>query len=685
MANTAFRITELDPSGIKENLKTFLRGQSEFTDFDFEGSGMNILLDLLAYNTHYMAFYMNMIGAETFMDSAQLRNSMISHAKHIGYTPNSMTPARGIVNIKVTPSSGENQSATTLTIPRWTKFLSQAISGTNYNFVAINSNTAVKVGDSFTFSNIALKQGEVITRSYLADAGNPDRSYYIPSANVDINEIYVSVQKSATNTHIDIYTPFDDLNELRSNSQVYFIEESSIANNNYRLYFGDDFLGKKPEDGSIITITYLVSDGKYGNGANNFILVDDISGYDDNVTITSVTAASGGADRETTEQIRYRAPRFYTTQNRAVTSTDYETLITRDYPNITSVSVWGGEEESPPIYGKVFISLKPKSNYYITNLEKQTIIDEIVRTRSILSVIPEIIDPDYTWLLLNAKLFYNKEKTNLDDEQIRNLTRASIITYRNNYLQRFDSKFRISKLQREIENISDSFNSTTINLQLQKRIQPTLNQSKIYEIDFKNELEKETLSTFPSFQTLDTSGILRSAYIEEVPQSYTGLDKIDIQSSGNSYEDAKITITGDGSGATAEAVIVNKKITAINVINRGSNYTKAEVTITSNTGFGAAATADLQYNNGTLRMYYFKNNGEKVFLSNDIGTINYKTGQIVLNNLNIQSITENELYNDDILTINVEPKEKDLSTIRNSILDIDENDNRSIQISLVAE
>lgn len=684
-SNTSFRIVELDPTGIKENLKNFLRNQTEFTDFNFEGSGMNILLDLLAYNTHYLSYHMNMIAAESFLDSAQLRNSIISHSKHIGYTPQSMKPARLFATITVTPSVNEDQAATTLTLPRWTRFIAQKLDGGNYGFVTINSNTAVKTGNTFVFSNVVLKQADVITRTYLAQSSNPDRSYYIPSANVDIDEIYVTVQKSTTNTYSEVYKKFDDLLELRSNSQVFFVEESSIANNNYRVFFGDNYIGKLPEDGNIITITYLVSQGKYGNGANSFLLVENINGYDDNVSITPATAAAGGADRETIEQIRYRAPRAYTTQNRAVTSTDYETLITSDYPNITSVSVWGGEEENPPIYGKVFISLKPRSNYFITNLEKEQIINDIVQTRSILSIIPEIVDPDYTWLLLKVKLFYEEEKTNLDPSQIMVLVRGAIINYRDTYLQRFDSKFRVSKLQREIEAQDDSFNSVTVETTLQKRLSPTYNAAKNYTIDFKQEIEKETLTTFPSFQTLDTGGVERNCYIEEVPQSYTGLDSIDILTSGNDYEDATITITGDGSGATATAKIVNKKITEINIVNRGSNYTHADVIISSNTGFGAVATADLQYNNGTLRMYYFKSNGEKVFVNNSIGTINYRTGIINITNLNIRSVTDTELYNDDILTINVEPLEKDISPIRNSILDLDENDNRAIQITLVAE
>lgn len=685
MANTAFRIAELGPLTIKENLKNYLKSQSEFSDYNFEGSGLNIMLDILSYNTHYLAFYMNMLGAESFMDSAQLRNSIVSHAKMLGYTPRSMTPARALINVIVTPSSGENQSTTELTLPRWTRFVSQANDGINYPYVTIHSNTVVKQANSFTFSNIVVKQADVVSRSYVAGSGNPDRSYYIPSANVDIDEIYVSVQKSATNTYTQVYSKFNDLTELRSNSAVFFVEESTVANNNYRIFFGDGVIGKKPEDNEIITVTYITSDGEHGNGANSFMLVESIDGYDDNVVITTVQSSAGGSARESIETTRYRAPRYYTTQNRAVTTRDYETLITQDYPNIDSVSVWGGETENPPVYGKVFISLKPKDNYFITNLEKQQIIDEIIATRSIVTVIPEIVNPEYTWLLIKAKVYYDKAKTNMDSSQINALIRNAIINYSNQNLKKFTSKFRASKLQRELENSSDVINSTTIDLEIQKRIKPTYMVAKNYTIDFKKELEKDSLYTFPAFQIADSAGTIRDTFIEEVPQSYTGIDEIVVQNGGNGYEDATITITGDGTGATANVSFLNKKINKINIVNRGSNYTKATVTITSNTGFGAAATADLQFQNGILRTYYFKANGEKVVLNNAVGTINYRTGQLVLNNLIIRSVSDNDFYNDDVITVNAQPADPDISPIKNSILDIDVNDSRSIKITPIGE
>jgi len=684
-ANSNFRIAELDPSQIKTNLKEFLRSQDEFTDFDFEGSGMNIILDLLSFNTHYLAFYINMMAAESFFDSAQLRETIVSHAKHIGYIPNSMKGARTFANIKVTPSSSEDTSASELTLPRWTKFISQALDGRNYLFINPTSNTVVKVDGSFNFSNVQLKQGTMITRTFLVNSDNEKREYFIPSANVDIDEVYVSVQASTTNTDIEVYNIFDDLTELKANTPVFFLEENNMANNFYKVYFGDDYLGKRPSDGNVITITYLDTAGPFANGANSFLVVDSINGYDDNVIVTSSSPAYGGSDRETIEQIRHRAPKYYTSQNRAVTSNDYEIILIKEYPNIQSVSVWGGEEEDPPVYGKVFIALKPKNNYYITNLEKENIIDTIISTKSVMTVIPEIVDPNYTWLLFKIKIYYDHTKTNIDESAMKTLARNSVINYINDNLQKFDSKFRISKFENNIESTHNAFQGATCEVTMQKRVEPVYGTSKTYEIDFDYALKKDTFSTFPAIKVYDSKGTVRDCYIEEVPYSYTGIDTINVLASGAEYEDAVVTITGDGVGATATAIIKNKKIDSIVIGERGTNYTKAEVTITSNTGYGATAQVNLQYNTGNLRLYYFKSNGEKVFINSNIGTIDYFNGSVTIENLNIQSIASNDIYNEDVWTINIQPKESDINTIKRNILDVDINDNRSIQITMVSE
>jgi hypothetical protein len=307
-----------------------LRSQAEFQDFDFEGSGMSVLLDILAYNTHYMGYYLNMVGNEMFLDTAQLRDSIISHAKNLNYVPASPQGALVKANVVVTPTNTENQSLNILTLDRFTKFLAQDIDGVNYQFVALNSNTVSKIGNSFLFRDVLLKQGEVITRQFLMDPTNTYRRFEIPSANVDTTTLSITVQESSTNTSRTVYKLAEDITEITGNSAVYFIEENS--NSNYTFYFGDNILGKKPDVGNIILATYLDVVGSVANNISTFRISDPIGGeYRDNVSVTATNSSYGGVDREPIEQVRFRAPYFYTTQNRAVTKQDYETLLLKDY------------------------------------------------------------------------------------------------------------------------------------------------------------------------------------------------------------------------------------------------------------------------------------------------------------------------------------------------------------------
>jgi hypothetical protein len=346
-SNNAIKVADLDFFSIRNNLKDFLRNQSEFTDYDFDGSGMAVMLDLLAYNTYYNGFYLNMVANESFLDTAQMRQNILSHAKIIGYVPQSRRGAWAKVDVQVTPSQTEDQAVNYIVLDRYTRLLGQDIDGINYPFVTVNANSSQKVGSSFYFANIVLKQGEVITRQYQASANNVKRRYEIPSQNVDTSTITVTVQESATNTHTNEYTMFQDLTEVTANSYVYFIEEND--NLNYTVYFGDDIIGKKPANGNIITVTYLDTQGSSANNISGFRFVDRVAQiFRDNVTVTSIESSYGGTDKETEEQIQFRAPYAYTAQNRAVTENDYYTLIMKDYNNVDAISVWGGEENNPP-------------------------------------------------------------------------------------------------------------------------------------------------------------------------------------------------------------------------------------------------------------------------------------------------------------------------------------------------
>lgn len=688
-ANSTTRVTELDFITIKNNLKTFLRNQSEFQDYDFDGAGLSVLLDILAYNTHYMGYYLNMAGNEMFLDTAQLRNSVISHAKNLNYFPKSPMGALVKANVTVTPSISETPNVNILTLEKYTKFLARDVDGVNFPFVALYSNTASKNNSSFAFNNIMLKQGEVVTLQYQMDATNTKRRFDIPSSNVDTSTLMVTVQESSSNTSTVQYNISEDITEVKANTPVYFIEENNSQQ--YSIYFGDDVIGKKPKNGNIITVTYLETYGSVANSISVFYLSDSIGGlYNDNVIISAASSSYGGTDKETVDQIRFRAPYFYTAQNRAVTKNDYETLITKDYTNIDAVSVWGGEDNDPPVYGKVYLALKTKGNYALTNLEKEQIKDSLIRTRNVVTVTPEIVDPEYVYILIKGRVNYNPTLTSLSSSELNAFVKASVLDYNEAELNSFNSTFRKSKLQTYIDNAEKSITASDIDVYVQYRVQLDTTQTKSYSIPLNLPLQKgdfyNKMFTSPEVQSFDLNGVSRNIYFEEVPASATGVESIEILDAGINYITIpSVTITGDGSGATAVAVVRNGRISAINITNRGSNYTRAEILI-SGTGSGGRAIARLEATIGAVRSFYYKTNGEKEIINSDAGTIDYESGLITLKAFRTTLGTPaNRYYDTDVMTVNFPLEREIITPLRNRILSIDQNDPLAVQIEMVAE
>ena len=693
-ANTNLRVTELDFDQIKGNFTTYLGNQNQFQDYNFEGSGMSVLLDQLAYTTHYMGMYTNLLGNEMFADTAQLRPSIISHAKHLNYFPSSVKGSVALVDIQVTPNPiSEDSTSNTAVLQKYTRLLATSVDGVNHQFVTVNANTASKVNGSFLFSNVWIKQGEVTTQQYLMTTDNADARFTLPSSNIDTDTLLVSVQQSVSNTYKETYTLETDLTEVRANSQVFWLEENSDSNGYYTIYFGDGIIGKRPANGSIVIATYLESEGSAANKLNRFVFTDPIDGeYSSNVIVTAVSRSAGGAEREGIEEIRKKAPIHYTAQNRAVTREDYEYLILRDYPNIDAVSVWSGADNEPPIYGKVFISLKPKENFQISLAEKERIKREIITKRSVMTVIPEIIDPDYTYLLLNVDVHYNPNKTTLSTNQLEQLVRQRILDYRDSDLQSFNSVYRNSKLHRLIDTAEPSILSNNIELYVQKRVELEFNTTKTYTMNYDIALRRSGFPyeayTYPTVQCtceIDPN-LTRDTYFEVTPDSFTGLDSIDIVDTGYGYTtEPTVTITGDGTGATAQAKIVNGKVESITLTNRGLNYSRATVAITGGGGTGAVATAVLGFATGVLRRFYYNSLGEKIIYDADAGTIDFNTGIVKLIDFNALSVTPNSFYADNVMTFNVQPDDENIYPLRNRILDIDANDPNSIQINMIAE
>ena len=677
------RVTELDFDTIKSNLKTFLNQQSTFTDYDFEGSGLSVLLDILAYNTHYNAYYLNMVANEAFLDTALLRDSVVSHAKSLGYVPYSKTAPIATINLL---ANSATSTASTLTIPAGFSFLSNKIDGKSYNFVVLEDVRVTKANSSFYFENLEIYEGQLITYSFTHNQStNPKQIFTLPDNNIDTTTIKIGVSPSSSNTSVSTYSKVTDILDISSSSEVYFLQENK--NGQFQIYFGNDVVGKKLPDGAIVSATYLLTNGDVANKSNNFIatatLSDTLNESLSNFTITSVSAAAGGSEREDVDSIKYGASAQFSTQNRLVTLKDYESYLKKNYPSIDSLSVWGGETEDPPTYGKVYISLKPKLNYYISETEKQRIIDEIISPKAIVAVGAEIRDPEYLYLIVDNYVEYNKKKTTQSAEAIKNSIRTAILLYRDTNLNKFDSTFVLSKLQDAIDNVDlNAITGSETTLRLQKRFKPSLGDSTTYTINFNALLHRGTTTnklTSSEFRIYDSNGAIKTVLFEEVPESFTGISEIQITNAGSGYTEAPtVTITGDGTGAVANAIVVNGRVQSINITNRGINYTRAIVTLSGGNGYGASATAVLDGRFGYLRTIYYDDNAEKQTVNEQIGTINYITGTITINDIRILSVVPT----DGLIRLTIESEKGIIKSSKNTIITLDEEDTASITTEL---
>jgi hypothetical protein len=679
MANARLQISDLDFDQIKTNLKAYLKQQSQFQDYNFEGAGLNILLDILAYNTHYNSYYLNMVANEAFLDTALLRDSVVSHAKTLGYIPFSVTAPRAVVNVTV--NSGTT-TPETLTIPKGFTFSSNLIDSLSYNFVVLEESTVTKSNTSFFFEDLEIYEGSLVSYVFnYTENSNPKSIFVLPDNNIDTKTISVSVSPNVGNTSTQVYNQVTDILDITSTSEVYFLQESK--NGNYEIYFGDGVIGKALNDGAVVTVTYLVTNGVAANQTDGFIAAAPIGAYSD-IVIDVVDVASGGATRETVDSIKYSAAAQYATQNRLVTTSDYESYIKSKYPSIDSLSVWGGEDETPKVFGKVYISLKPKTNYFISETEKQRIIDEIINPKAIVSVSAEIRDPEFLYLIVESLVQYDQKKTSLDEGTIRNNIRQAILDFRDTNLNKFAGTFVLSKLQDAVDSTNGEaiIGSETV-VRVQRRFKPKLNESASYTIQYDVPIQRGTLVdklTSTQFTVFDIAGVVREAQFEEATQSFTGISSIQVINPGTGFTTTPtITITGDGSNATAEAIIVNGKIQSINITNRGTDYTRATISITGGNGFGAEAVVVIDGKTGTLRTVYFDSLAQRQIINSNAGTINYDTGEIVINDIRFLSVNSD----DGLIRLTIEAEKGIIESKKRNILTIDETD--PIAISTILE
>lgn len=608
MADSELRISELDFDTIKENLKTFLSSRSEFRDYDFEGSGLSQLLDLLAYNTFYNSYYLNMISNEMFLDTAILRGSVVSRAKAIGYTPRSVRGSQAIGNIAVT---GSGSLPATITIPKYTRF-STTVDDVSYTFNTTDATTISPTGLVYTGTGITITEGELITQTFTKTSSD-DQRFVINNENIDTTTLTVTVQTSATNPSTTAHTLADDITEVGPDSTVYFLIEN--IDGNYELTFGDGQVGQALSTGNIITAQYLASSGIAPNSANTFTALDSIGGFAD-VTFTTTSQAAGGAARESVDSIKFNAPKSYSTQNRAVTANDYKQILRREFTSVEDFAVWGGEDNDPAIYGKVFIAAKPRSGLSLTDSAKQAIVD-LLREYNVLSVIPEIVDPDFIFLKVDTTVKYNPKSTTRTGSQIADTVKTNVASYIDNDLELFNAYFRYSKLVGVIDDSDSAILNSETSITMKKTITPSLGVATRFEINFNNAIDGVTGSRPASHPAGSGNKVSSSLF------TYQGLENCQLEDNGNLIRVYR-TVGGQN-------VVVDQNVGTI-------DYTTGKIVLTS---FAVGAIAD---GGSTIEIF-------AVPLEQDLVPVRNQILTYELADITITMVDDNEVVSDRLTAV----------------------------------
>ena len=480
-AEGKLNVSELDFEKIKENLIGFMSNQAEFVGYNFTGSSFDVLLDILAYNTHYNAYYANMVANEMFLDSATLRNSVVARAKHLGYVPRSARGSKASVTLEITPTG----TPAVISISKNTQFQGD-VDGISYIWCTSNSHSVnINANGIYTVSTMELSQGIPTTFRYTANTGDVDQKFLLPNANTDTDSLTVVVQNSTTDTESFTYTLANDVTTVNATSKIYFLTENEDGK--YEIEFGDGVLGKSLANGNIVILSSLICDADLTNGAKSFSIVSDVGGYS-NVKVMTTSVAGGGQTPEDVEGIKFNAPKNYDAQNRCVTTHDYVSLIKRDYSGAESVVAWGGEDDDPAVYGKVFIAIKPASGAVLSGSTKAWIQDTILGKRNVVGVTPEVRDPDYLYLKINSTVKYDSGMTTNSASTLKSTITSTITGHGLTALKDFDKAFRYSNLIKKIDESEVSVKSNQTNVSIKRYMYPLLGSSSAYTLKFSNEV-----------------------------------------------------------------------------------------------------------------------------------------------------------------------------------------------------
>ena len=473
--------TELDFDAISDNIKTYLKGQERFKDYNFEGSNLNVLIDMLAYASHVSGVNTNIAASELFLDSAQIRKNVVSRAKDLGFVPASEKASGAKLEIKMSnikKPDGTIPTANDMTLPRGHNFQT-VYDGITYNFVNTTSVVPTRDNVNFSYSDVNLVQGQYITDSFVFDTQIKNAKFVLSNARVDRSKLEVSVN---SNGIVSKYALSTEVSTITSSSRVFYAQENEEGF--LEIYFGDDVLGKGLVDGDLISATYITVDETHADGAKLFTMIDAINGFS-NPTITTLENASGGSEKEDIESIKFKATKFYTSQNRLVTLNDYKAKVSEYYPNADAVAVWGGEDNDPPEYGKVFISLKPQNADYLSTVEKAEVQTKLNQL-NMLTVRPVIVDAEIVKILLTTTFKYNQNDTTLSKGELETIVRNSIVNFDNTNLNNFDSIFRHSNLVKDIDASNTAILSNITNVRLRKKKAIEIGKSEGLVINFGN-------------------------------------------------------------------------------------------------------------------------------------------------------------------------------------------------------
>ena len=490
MANSSIVLTNLDFDTIKSTFKSYLQSQDRFNDYDFDGSNINVLLDVLAYNTYHNAFYLNMVGNEMFLDSAQLRDSVVSHAKELNYVPQSFRSAQANVNVSIVSTDTTKRS---IVIPKGTTFTSRLLDK-NYTFsvdenIIISDFTLSGTTVSFTGKNITLYEGYYVNDTYTYTYGTPSK-LIISNKNVDISSLTATIVEDTGSTTL-VYKRATSMFDLTKDSQVFFVQ--GAESDSYEIVFGDGVTGRRPKNNSIVSIEYRISNGELPNGCNKFTPDSTIEG-ETNINVTTNSAAAGGNVYETTESIKYNAPRHFTSQERAITTEDYETLLKLNFPEINTVTAYGGEDLNPPQFGKVYVSVDLKEVDALPDIKRLEYY-RFLKPRSPVSIDPVFVDPEYTYLGVTSKVNYNVNITSLTAADIKTITGTAILLFAQNNLNNFNRTFRYSKLIQAIDNSQTSVISNETDITIIKIAIPEIGKFLTFDVNYNIPLTVEQQTT----------------------------------------------------------------------------------------------------------------------------------------------------------------------------------------------